>query len=191
MLSSPTSRVLGLVRPGKPTTPIHCNGAVSHRSSAVGDERDETAADVTYVSSPEVVVLVRKGRACGLLGVAHDLDGHALGLAVVESQRGAVRPLGHDAHTDADLDILAALARLDVLVGADEGAKPRVDVELVGIGVQIPRGSQVFDLLATKLEVLLEARGQLGDRVGPAPGSRLCRRFDDAVFRRRATKMDR
>lgn len=81
-LAHVTGPGLGSTGKANNTYPLQRRGqrsVISHQTSAA-------SGDGTYISSPEVVMLFCKRGAGGLLGVAHDLDGHALGLAVVEAQ---------------------------------------------------------------------------------------------------------
>lgn len=106
------------------------------------------------VATTQMMMLFGKGHARRTLAVAHDLDGDALGLAIVEAQVIAVRALRHDAHANAHFDILQRVSRLNALVLLDEIGELGIDVELVRIWVDVV-GAQSFNLLAAQFKILL------------------------------------
>ena len=124
--------------------------------TALGSSHTWPADNTDDVSALDDLVLLLEGNiALGVLELAHDLYGHALGLADVEAESVRRNSDGHDAETHLDLGLVQLISTLQVLVVQKEVRQTGVSIELVGVWVGRLGCAEGVDLLAPDLEVLV------------------------------------
>jgi hypothetical protein len=134
--------------------------------TALGSSHTGPADNTDDVSALNDLVLLLEGNiALGVLELAHDLYGHAFGLADVEAESVRRNSDGHDAKTHLDLGLVQLISTLQVLVVQKELRQTGVSVELVGVWVGRLGGAEGVDLLASDLEVLVGRAGLVSNVV--------------------------
>jgi hypothetical protein len=124
--------------------------------TALGSSHTRPTDNTNDVATLDVLVLLLEGNiALGVLELAHDLYGHALGLADVEAESVRRNSDGHDAETHLDLGLVQLISTLKVLVVQKEVRQTGVSIKLVGVWVGRLGGAEGVDLLAPDLEVLV------------------------------------
>lgn len=101
------------------------------------------------------VLLLEWYVSCYFLSLAHDLHLDAFCSDVVEHELGARDTLGVYSSSDTNFDIFEVLARLDGFIALQKVSQIGCDVEFVGVGIGSLGLSQLLDLAASDLVVLL------------------------------------
>ena len=128
--------------------------------TALGSSHTRPADNTNDITTLDVLVLLLEGNiTLGVLELAHDLYGHALGLADVEAESVRRNADRHYAKTHLDLGLLQLISTLEVLVVQKEVRQTGVSIELVGVWVGRLGGAEGVDLLASDLEVLVGCAG--------------------------------